>query len=45
VDEIGVVRRSGEMVVVEPGWRADSGPCPARDRMEELRAGEQGPGW
>jgi pilus assembly protein CpaF len=45
VDEIGVVRRSGEFIVVEPGWRADGGPCPARERMGELLAGEPGPGW
>ncbi|HEY0401167.1 MAG TPA: ATPase, T2SS/T4P/T4SS family, partial [Blastococcus sp.] len=45
VDEIGVVRRSAELVVVEPGWRADGGPCPARERMEELLAGEQEPRW
>jgi pilus assembly protein CpaF len=36
VDEIGVVRRSGELFAVQPGWRADGGPCPARERMEEL---------
>src|SRR3954451_1169716 len=29
VEEIGVVRRSGDGVVVDPGWRADGGPCPA----------------
>ena len=38
VDEIGVVRRSGEWVVVEPGWRADGGSCPARARLDELLA-------
>ena len=36
VDEIGVLRRLGDLVVVEPGWRADGGPCPARERLEEL---------
>jgi pilus assembly protein CpaF len=36
VTELGVVRRSGERVVVEPGWRADGGDCPAADRLEEL---------
>jgi pilus assembly protein CpaF len=36
VDELGVVRRSGEWVRVEPGWRADGGPCPAGDRLAEL---------
>jgi pilus assembly protein CpaF len=40
VDEIGVVRRSGELVVVEPGWRADGGACRARAWMEELLTGE-----
>ena len=36
VEEIGVVRRSGEFVTVEPGWRADGGPCPAGDQLREL---------
>ncbi|MCW2578909.1 MAG: type secretion system protein [Blastococcus sp.] len=36
VDEIGVLRRAGELVVVEAGWRADSGPCPAGDRLSGL---------
>jgi pilus assembly protein CpaF len=36
VDELGVLRRSGELVVVEPGWRADGGPCPAADRLRSL---------
>jgi pilus assembly protein CpaF len=31
-----VVRRSGELIEIQSGWRADGGPCPARDRMEEL---------
>jgi pilus assembly protein CpaF len=39
VDELGVLRRSGELVVVEPGWRADGGPCPAGDRLRELLGG------
>ncbi|GAA3183607.1 TadA family conjugal transfer-associated ATPase [Blastococcus jejuensis] len=38
VDELGVVRRAGDLVVVEPGWRADDGPCPARHRLHELLA-------
>jgi len=38
VDELGVVRRSGEFVTVEPGWRADGGACPAADRLEDLLA-------
>ena len=44
VDEIGVVRRSGELIAIESGWRADGGPCPARDRMEEL-LGTRGTAW
>ncbi|MGY1812988.1 TadA family conjugal transfer-associated ATPase [Blastococcus sp. SYSU D00820] len=36
VEEIGVVRRAGETVVVEPGWRGDGGPCPGRGRLAEL---------
>jgi pilus assembly protein CpaF len=36
VDELGVLRRAGELVVVEPGWRADGGPCPAGDRLRTL---------
>jgi pilus assembly protein CpaF len=39
VDEIGVLRRVGELVVVEPGWRADGGPCPAGDRLDALLTG------
>jgi pilus assembly protein CpaF len=45
VDEIGVLRRMGELVVVEPGWRADGGPCPARQRLAELLADEAEPRW
>jgi pilus assembly protein CpaF len=33
VDEIGAVRRTGDLVVVEPAWRADGGPCPAGDAL------------
>jgi pilus assembly protein CpaF len=36
VSELGVVRRAGDTVVVEPGWRADGGPCPGEDRLLEL---------
>jgi pilus assembly protein CpaF len=36
VSELGVLRRAGELVVVEAGWRADGGPCPAADRLAEL---------
>jgi pilus assembly protein CpaF len=36
VEELGVVRRSGDLVAVEPGWRADGGPCPAGERLRAL---------
>jgi pilus assembly protein CpaF len=36
VDEIAVVLRSGDLVVVEPGWRADGGSCPGRPRLDAL---------
>jgi pilus assembly protein CpaF len=40
VTEVGVVRRSGERVVVEAGWRADGGDCPAAARLRRLLVGE-----
>jgi pilus assembly protein CpaF len=39
VTELGVVRRAEELVVVEPGWRADGADCPAADRLRELLSG------
>ncbi|MGY1670948.1 TadA family conjugal transfer-associated ATPase [Geodermatophilus sp. SYSU D00710] len=39
VEEIGVVRRDGDWVVVEPGWRADGGPCPGAGRLAALLEG------
>jgi secretion/DNA translocation related ATPase len=36
VEEVGVVRRAGDLVVVESGWRADGGPCPGAPRLSEL---------
>jgi pilus assembly protein CpaF len=36
VSEIGIVRRAGDAVVVEPGWRADGGPRPGEGRLLEL---------
>ncbi|MCF6744113.1 TadA family conjugal transfer-associated ATPase [Blastococcus sp. KM273128] len=39
VSEIGLLRRQGELVVVEPGWRADGGACPAGDALRRLLAG------
>lgn len=38
VDEIGAMQRSGDLVVVEPAWRADGGPCPGRPRLDDLLA-------
>lgn len=42
VEELGVLRRAGDQVVVEPGWRADGGPCPAGNRLRELLGGSDG---
>jgi len=39
VTEVGVVRRSREHVVVEPGWRADGLDVPAAGRLRELVEG------
>ena len=39
VEELGVLRRAGELVTVEPGWRADGGPCPGADRLHQLLGG------
>jgi pilus assembly protein CpaF len=41
VGELGVLRRAGETVVVEPGWRADGGLCPAEHRLHELLEGDE----
>jgi len=40
--EIGVLRRGSEWVTVEAGWRSDGGPCPARDELDALLAGDPG---
>ena len=40
VEELGVVRRVGDGVVVEAGWRADGGLCPAAGRLLELLGDE-----
>jgi pilus assembly protein CpaF len=45
VDEIGVVRRSGDLVVVEPGWRADRRPCTGSGRLHALLAGSEERAW
>ncbi|KQS68622.1 TadA family conjugal transfer-associated ATPase [Modestobacter sp. Leaf380] len=36
VDELGVVRRVGELVEVVPGWRADGGAVPGRPELVRL---------
>ncbi|SDN50731.1 TadA family conjugal transfer-associated ATPase [Geodermatophilus sp. DSM 45219] len=42
VEEVGVVRRAGDLVVVEPAWRADGGPCPGVQRLTGLLAAGRG---
>ncbi len=42
VEEIGVVRRAGDLVTVEAGWRADGRPCRALDHLAEMLAGTGG---
>jgi pilus assembly protein CpaF len=42
VEEVGVVRRAGDLVVVESGWRADGAPCPGADRLSELLSAGRG---
>jgi pilus assembly protein CpaF len=44
VEELGVVRRRGDRVVVEAAWRADGRPCPGRDRLAEVLGGSVGAG-
>ncbi|RBY84218.1 TadA family conjugal transfer-associated ATPase [Blastococcus sp. TF02A-26] len=39
VAELGVFRRAGELIVVEPAWRADGARCPGRDRLDDLLGG------
>jgi pilus assembly protein CpaF len=36
VEEIGVLHRTGDLVAVEPAWRADGSPCPGADRLGDL---------
>jgi pilus assembly protein CpaF len=36
VDEIGVVHRHGDLVTVDPAWRADGGGLPGARRLAEL---------
>ncbi len=43
VDELGVLRRDGDLVVVEPAWRADGGACPGAARLRSLLASDGGP--
>jgi pilus assembly protein CpaF len=39
VAEIGVLRRGGDLITVEAGWRADGGPCPAAGPLEAALGG------
>ncbi len=39
VAEVGVVRRDGDLVAVDAGWRADGGRCPGADRLSALLDG------
>jgi pilus assembly protein CpaF len=43
VDEIGVVRRHGHLVAVEPAWRADGGAIPGSRRLAELLSRAEDP--
>jgi secretion/DNA translocation related ATPase len=36
VEEIGVLRRNGSLVTVEPGWRAEGGPVPGAGQLADL---------
>jgi secretion/DNA translocation related ATPase len=36
VEEIGVLRRDGHLVSVEPAWRSDGGPVPGAGRLADL---------
>jgi pilus assembly protein CpaF len=38
VTELGVLRRVGDRVTVEPGWRADGADCPAAGPLRQLLA-------
>ena len=42
IEEVGVVRRAGDLVVVESAWRADGGPCPGAPRLSELLSAGRG---
>jgi secretion/DNA translocation related ATPase len=36
VEEIGVLRRNGSLVTVEPAWRAEGGPVPGAGQLADL---------
>jgi pilus assembly protein CpaF len=42
VEEVGVVRRAGDLVVVESGWRADGGSCPGAPLLADLLSAGRG---
>jgi pilus assembly protein CpaF len=43
VDEIGVLRRAGDLVAVEPGWRADGGPVAGAALLADLLTRSRSP--
>jgi pilus assembly protein CpaF len=45
VDEIGLVRRVGDLVEVEPAWRADGRGCSARERLDGLLGADPDARW
>jgi pilus assembly protein CpaF len=45
VDEIGLLRRVGDLVEVEPAWRSDGRGCPARERLDGLLAADPDARW
>jgi pilus assembly protein CpaF len=45
VDEIGLVRRVGDLVEVEAAWRADGRGCPARERLDGLLGADPDARW
>jgi pilus assembly protein CpaF len=45
VDEIGLLRRVGDLVEVEPAWRFDGRGCPARERLDGLLAADPDARW
>jgi pilus assembly protein CpaF len=42
VEEVGVVSRAGDLVVVESGWRVDDGSCPGAPLLADLLSAGRG---